>query len=246
MTAAAFDVVASRYDEIWTNALSGRLQREAVWRHIEPLYQPGAHILDLGCGTGEDAQRFLGSGCAVTAIDGSPEMVRIARQRGIPARVMRIQDLETLTGTYDGAISNFGALNCIPNPEVLRMPLARLVRRGGTLAICVFGRFCLRETLYYLMRRQARKAARRWTGSAFSASLGIPVFYPTVRRIRRALAPDFVLSRVAGIGLCVPPSYVEGLSEKQLARFDAIDRHLAHRPFARMLADHRLLIFVRR
>ena len=42
--------------------------------------------------------------------------------------------------------------------------LAALVRPGGRVAICLLGRFCAWETLYYAVRLQFRKAFRRWRG----------------------------------------------------------------------------------
>ncbi len=49
---AAFDRIASRYDELWTCSPVGRLQREAVWRRLDKLFNDGNTLLDLGCGTG--------------------------------------------------------------------------------------------------------------------------------------------------------------------------------------------------
>ena len=244
-TSAAFDRIASRYDELWTHTVVGRFQREAVWRHIDSLFRNGAHIIDLGCGTGEDALHLAQAGVRVSAFDASPEMVRVSRGRGVDANVLAIEELRSLTGQYDGAISNFGALNCVADPDELRLPLARLIRPGGHLAICIMGRFCLWETIYSLSRGQLRKASRRWGGVSGSASLGLSVSYPSVRRLRRALAPDFSLSKMSGIGVCVPPSYVSTLSPRLLARCDEVDRRIAHRRFFRAISDHRLLVFVR-
>jgi ubiquinone/menaquinone biosynthesis C-methylase UbiE len=246
MATAAFDRVASRYDELWTNTDVGRLQREAVWRHIDSLFREGARVIDLGCGTGEDAVHLSEAGVHVSAFDASLEMVRASRDRGVDANVLAIEELQSLAGNYDGAISNFGPLNCVFDLARLRRPLARLIRPGGHLAICVMGRFCLWETIHFLSRGQMSKASRRWGGMSDSASMGLPVSYPSVRRMRRALAPDFSLSRTAGIGVCVPPSYVSTLTPKLLAHCDAIDRRIAHRPFVRALSDHRLLVFARK
>jgi hypothetical protein len=44
--------------------------------------------------------------------------------------------------------------------------LAALVRPGGSLAICILGRFCAWETLHYGVRFQFAKAFRRWRGRA--------------------------------------------------------------------------------
>ena len=79
---AAFDRVAPRYDELWTNTDVGRLQREAVWRHIDPLFRAGSRIVDLGCGTGADAVHLSGAGVHVSAFDASREMVRFFLETG--------------------------------------------------------------------------------------------------------------------------------------------------------------------
>jgi ubiquinone/menaquinone biosynthesis C-methylase UbiE len=245
MIAAAFDSLASQYDRLWTRSTVGQLQREAVWRHIGPLFKSGQAVLDLGCGTAEDALTLLQAGLDVRAIDASPEMVSIARSRGVDATTLRIEELHRLEGSFDAVLSNFGALNCVEDLEALQEPLARLVRPGGYLAICLIGRFCLWETAWALLRAQPAKAFRRWCGSAM-CSLGFRVFYPSKARLKAALHPRFTLVNWCGIGLSVPPSYVAGLSTGALRRFDAFDRLVAHWPVVRGMSDHRLFVFVRK
>lgn len=239
-----FDQIAPRYDDLWTNTTIGRLQREAVWRRIGSLFRPGERVLDLGCGTGEDAKWLMQAGTKVLALDASRAMVKDAKARGVDAAVLRIEDLNQLEGIYDGAISNFGALNCVSDLKCLGPQLARLIRRDGYFAVCVLGRFCLWETVWFLLHGNIRKAARRWRGTVSQPDFDI--YYPTVRQLRDALALEFTLVEVSGIGLCIPPSYVNGLSRSSLARLALADRRFAHWPVLRALADHRLLIFVRR
>jgi 2-polyprenyl-3-methyl-5-hydroxy-6-metoxy-1,4-benzoquinol methylase len=224
MASGCFDLLAANYDRDWTNSSSGRLQREAVWRHIGKLFRAGDSILDLGCGTGEDAVRLAHRGVRVRALDASPEMVKIARSRGVCAEIGNIEDLQQFEGKFQGVISNFGALNCIADLESIRRPLARLVLPSGFLAICLMNRFCLIESLYYLSRLRFQKATRRWRGRAFVASLALDVFYPLPHRVMNALRPEFRLIRRVGIGL---------------------DEYISHWPFLRSLADHQLFIFVR-
>jgi len=246
MVAAAFDSLALRYDELWTHSLIGRLQRQAVWRRLDRLFRPGDHLLDLGCGTGEDAVHFMQNRIRVQAIDASNEMVRIACSRGVDATRLEIEDLDQLEGSFDAVLSNFGALNCIKRLDLIRGPLARLARSGGHLAICLMGAFCFWETAWYLSRVQPRKAFRRWRHCGVPSSLGIPVYYPSVRELQRALLPDFVLVDWSGVGISIPPSYVSGLSDPFLSRLAALESLIAHRAGWRAIADHRLLIFSRK
>jgi ubiquinone/menaquinone biosynthesis C-methylase UbiE len=241
---AAFDRLASDYDRLWTRSAVGQLQREAVWRRIGALFQPGQTALDLGCGTGDDGLRLMEAGLCVCAIDTSGEMVRVARDRGVDARTLAIENCGLLDGRFDAVLSKFGALNCVEDLESLREPLARLIRPGGHLAICVMGPCCAWETAWALLRRQPAKAFRRWRGSVMS-SLGVRVFYPSRKRLEAAFRPQFTLLDWCGIGFSVPPSYVTGLSSNFLGKLDALDRHVAHWPLLRGLSDHRLFVFVR-
>ncbi len=249
ITLAYFDRLAESYDQSWTNSPVGRLQREAVWRELDHLIGPGDRVLDLGCGTGEDALHFHRFGAEVDAIDGSQQMVEAARRRGAPARLLRIEEIACLHGNYDAVLSNFGALNCIADLAVLREPLRELIRPGGILAICVLNRFCLWESGYYGLRAEFSKAARRWSGeietSLLEASSGLRVFYPTVRKLRNAFAPGFRLIRDVGIGIAVPPSYITGLPSRVLDRLATWDKKIERSRLGRALGDHRLLIFTR-
>ncbi len=178
MTRPAFDSLAARYDELWTHAPVGRHQRNAVWERMDTQFHPGDTVLDLGCGTGADALHLMDAGVHVRAIDASPEMVRLARNRGVDARPLAIENLVRLDASFDGALSNFGVLNCIDDLPRFGAALAPLVRPRGRVLLCVMGRFCLWETLHYLGRRDLAKACRRFRGRSAPSSLGVRVFYP--------------------------------------------------------------------
>jgi SAM-dependent methyltransferase len=245
MSGAVFDMLAERYDTLWSDSAIGRKQRAAVWCWVDPLFQSGDRILDMGCGTGTDAEHFMARGIEVCGVDASTEMVRVARARGVPARKLAIEAIEELSDRFDGALSNFGALNCVSNLEPVARALGRLIRPHGYVAICLAGRCCAWEALHYLRRFRPEKAFRRWNPAGARASIGVRVYYPSVRCLVRAFQRDFRLIRWCGIGLCVPPSYVSGISEQAMERLAAADHRLAHVPVLRALADHRLLVFQR-
>jgi ubiquinone/menaquinone biosynthesis C-methylase UbiE len=246
VNAAAFDRIAATYDAQWTDTPAGRAQRDQVWRNADRLFHAGDAILDIGCGTGEDAAHFAARDVRVHATDVSAEMIRVAARRGsFTTAVSAAEEIDGLEAAYDGAISNFGALNCIAEPSQVAQRLARLVRPGGRVAVCVIGRFCLWESLYYAARFQCRKALRRVTAKPVMTSMGMPVYYPTMAGLRAVFAPGFVCERWTGIGLFVPPSYVR-LPRGVIRVLGALDRLLAGLPLLRSMADHRLLILVRK
>lgn len=242
---AAFDKLAERYDALWSDSAIGRGQRATVWRHIDSLFGARDRVLDVGCGTGVDAVHLMQRGIDVVAIDASQEMVRVARARGVAARHLPAEALGELTGEFDGAISNFGALNCVRDLDSAARALGRLVRVGGHAAICLAGPCCAWEMLHYTGQGNFRKAFRRWNPRGSEASLGVHVEYPSVRHLARVFRPDFRLTNWCGVGLFVPPSYVEGISDEAISQLAAADLRLADKPFLRSLADHRLLVFQR-
>lgn len=72
-------------------------------RHLDPFLgrlTPGSHILELGCGAGQDASHMAARGFAVDATDATAAMVALSREHGVPARQMRFDELAA-TQAYD-------------------------------------------------------------------------------------------------------------------------------------------------
>ena len=185
-----FEQIAPQYAELWSDTPRGRGQREQVWREIDGLFRPGERILDLGCGTGDDAVHLRSCGVDVLGIDSAPGMVELACNRGVDARTLGIEELSSLEGTFDGALSNFGALNCVADLGEVSRALAKVVRPQGALALCVMSRFCWRNDWRHLPQRWRGRA--RWRG--------MDVYYRSAGSIERAFAPYFDCRRRVSIG----------------------------------------------
>ncbi len=259
---AAFDELAASYDEVFTDSSIGRAQRACVWREIDRCFQPGQRIIEINCGTGADALHLARRGVRVVACDASPEMIARAVRRVAEAglatqvefqvfRTERLRELR-LTAPFDGALSNFAGLNCLEDLAGVAANLARLVRPGGAAVLCVFGRYCLWEMIWYLGRGEPGKAFRRLGRKGSIAHLGpsnaVGVHYPSLRRLKRLFAPHFRLSKWQGVGVVVPPSYVEPLAARHPRAFQkaaGLEQWLNRLPIARSAADHLLLTFER-
>lgn len=257
---AAFDRIAQTYDGRFTDSLIGRAQRAAVWKVLTRTFRTSQNILELNCGTGEDAVFLAGKGITVFALDASRQMIARAQQRlqhnspqlpivfcELPTE--RIGDLRP-ERQFDGAFSNFSGLNCIADLGVVASSLADLVKQDGCLVLCFSTRFCLIEILYHLAIGEWRKALRRCKGYSEVTidDVRFTVYYPTIRQIRRHFKPHFRLRSCTGIGVTVPPSYLEGWVRRHPSFFRVLSRldgRLARLPILRSTGDHALLSFVK-
>jgi SAM-dependent methyltransferase len=256
----AFDSLAPRYDDLFTRSMIGRAQRGAVWEVLLDLFEPGAHILELNCGTGEDAL-FMAQHClSVVACDGSEGMINTARRRmqqedpdaPIDFELLATERLAQLhpSTRFDGALSNFSGLNCVSDLDRVAADLASLVTARAPVLICLSTRFCLIEILWFLLRREWRTAFRRIGGEANAKVSGFVVNlrYPTLREVTGSFSPWFRLRSCTGIGVAVPPSYLEPTIRKHprlLEFLRRIDERICRLPLLRTLGDHMLLHFER-
>ncbi len=96
--------------------------------------QPGASILDFGCGSGRDTKAFLARGYRVTATDGSPELCAIATANtGLPVQQMLFDELDDVEA-YDGIWACASILH-VPSaelPDIFRRMITAL-KPGGII-----------------------------------------------------------------------------------------------------------------
>ena len=135
LQAAAFDAIGERYDE----AFPRKEGQEDRVRRLLDLLPPGAHVLDLGSGTGvPTARQLVAAGARVTGYEISGRMVEIARRNVPEATFVRadILDLDPAESSYDAIVAFFSLL-CLPRsriPEALSRVRASLVP-GGLLCL---------------------------------------------------------------------------------------------------------------
>ena len=97
----------------------------------------GGAVLEAGCGSGRDALVFLRAGRAVTAFDGSAEMVRRASAHtGLPVRHMTFQEMDW-DSAFDGVWASASLLH-VPRaelPAVMQRIVRALKPRGVALRV---------------------------------------------------------------------------------------------------------------
>ncbi|MFI7598386.1 class I SAM-dependent methyltransferase [Actinoplanes sp. NPDC049681] len=76
-------------------------------------------LLEVGAGTGQDAEFFAAAGLRVTAIDISPAQIAYCRKKGLNAEVRHVLDLGFGPGTFD-AVWSMNCLLHVPNADLPR------------------------------------------------------------------------------------------------------------------------------
>ncbi len=239
-----FDALAAEYDEAFTNTAIGQIMREAVWSHLDRTFNPGDCVLELNCGTGEDALHLARRGVRVVATDVSQEMLDAAHQKvtsagqGDKVLFCRLDlaagyeelaslvtrfDLGPGPGIFDGAFSNFGGLNCVSDLGTVGRGLNGAVRAGGSVVMCVMGRLVPWEWIWYGLRGRFGKAFRRLRPGGVEWR-GLNIRYHSIGALRKAFAPAFRLVCTSGIGFLVPPPYAESFGRRHPRALEALNR----------------------
>ena len=255
-----FDHIASSYDSSFTRTPIGQLQRRQVWGYLEKIMTElkGLDILELNCGTGEDAVLFSEKGFNIVATDVSEEMLKVTQekvqqysmQHKISSHYLDLDSFDDslFEKKFDLVFSNFGGLNCI-NPESFKKLLDKLpaiLSPEGRFVAVIMPKFCLWETIYFLLRFQFKNAFRRWTKGSVAAELqGMQVktwyFRPTQVK---SWAAKFTAIKKKPIGIALPPSYLQQFFSKHkrfLGILNNLEKKLNTWSSLSGMADHYLI-----
>jgi ubiquinone/menaquinone biosynthesis C-methylase UbiE len=245
----AFDRHAESYDERFSNHELGETIRSDVWKITDPVFASARHLLDLGSGTGEDAIHYAARGIHVTAVDISDQMlIRLKRKAAAAGLAAKLQYIRCAMNQYhpehmqfDGIVSNFGAVNCLSDlnwlPELCRVGL----KPGAAVVLTGMGVFYPFESAVLLLSGHFGRIFRRLQTSCMVSVEGIPipVYYHTLRNMRRMLGKQFLLEHVEGMRAFLPvPGWEHVGHSKILQWLDPLDRRWCSFRWTASLADH--------
>lgn len=90
-----------RYDAGMRVITLGRVDRLRTALADAAAAAPGAHVLEIGCGTGALTEQLLDRGARITAIDQNPELLEQARERLRDVPVERVELIERTASEID-------------------------------------------------------------------------------------------------------------------------------------------------
>lgn len=228
----AYSSIAAAYaSRASTSPYNAYYERPAMRSLLPEL--GGRHVLDAGCGPGIYAEIFVQEGARVTGVDGSGEMVEMARKRLGRSAHIRNSDLrEPMSWLEDASVDLVFSALVLDAIEDWRVPLSefyRVLRPGGCFLFSVghpFADFQLSETGCYF---RTENVQGEWSGYGVT----IPFFRRPLSSMTDSIRHSgFALDRVvepkpveelAGIS---PNTYAKLLHEPHFICFRAI------RPFA--------------
>jgi hypothetical protein len=108
------------------------------------------------------------------------------------------------------------------------------------------------EAIYFMLTRRPRLAGRRLSPGAVSvrvAGFDVPTYYHRVGDLRAAAGGELRLTRVEGLGVVIPPPYLEArwqaIPPRLRALISRVDGALSTWPPFNRVGDHVLLHFVK-
>lgn len=256
----SFDSAASNYDDTFTNSPIGRIQRKQVLDYLtNSLPAHPINVLEVNCGTGEDAIWLAKKGHTVFCTDLSSQMLDIVQSKVNSEKLndlIHIQQLDlkatgssSINGEFDLIFSNFAGLNCLSPSELSKSleELASYLKPNGKLVLVFLGRFCAWESKYFLLKGQWKKAFRRLSKNGVVADVDgekVKTWYYSISEINELIANNLIITNRKAIGTYVPPSYLNPwFKNKQflLKLFAGIDSFYGTMGIFTSISDHYLI-----
>lgn len=254
---SSFDIVAKDYDQNFTYSNIGVLQRKQVYKYLEKyiLNTKKQTVLEINCGTGEDAFWFAEKGHKVLATDASKEMISVARNKAEFQNVifqhLQIQKLNQLENEefYDLIFSNFGGLNCLSKQEfsLFLNHSKKLLKEDGNLIMVIMSKNCVWDNLYLLFKAKWQHLGRRNTINSIPVNVNghkVNTWYYNPNDILNLRNETLNLVDYRPVGFFIPPSYLESYFKNKslLLKFLGwLDKCVSRFSFLARFSDHYLI-----
>lgn len=258
---SAFNSAAETYDETFTNTPIGKLQRNRVWNYLHSNISSTEYprVLELNCGTGEDAKWLLSKGFRVTATDISPKMIEEAQRKNPEGIIFETCSFAKVPdrfppSSFDFIFSNFGGLNCIEENELklFAEQLSILLRPEGRFIAVVMSNDCSMEKWYFRKKNQKDKINRRKTPGGIPVTIAGETFtthYYNPDQFGAHVSNVFRVKAQKAVGWSIPPSYTDNYFRNKpmlLKALNVLENTIGNVPALAKKADHFLIDLVKK
>ncbi len=251
-----FDNAATHYDNEFTFSEIGKAQRKKVYIYLETHLNNGSKdILEVNCGTGEDAHYLSAKGHNVIATDISEEMIKKALEKKYDSQarfmtldINSISD-DTFSEPFDLIFSNFGGLNCLSPKDLgsfLKLSEKNL-KPNGKMSLVIMPKHCLWEKVYFFLKGNWKHINRRSSNQPIESHVSgtsVTTWYYNPKEIVNLTKQSFKVAALKPIGFSIPPSYMENFFSKRLRLlkwFTRLESWFSYKIWAKY-ADHYLIV----
>lgn len=249
---ASFDVAAQNYDSDFTHTEIGKLQRHLVYENLQKHLKNSATILEINCGTGEDAIWLANQNFEVMATDISEKMIAIAKAKtnlaNLNFKVLDINHINQETKKYDLLFSNFGGLNCLTNTELQTFfkSASEIISEKGKISLVIMPKNTIWEQFYFLTKFDFKNVFRRKKEIVFANVDGekVETYYYNPKDIVHLCQANFEIIAVKPIGFFIPPSYLEPFFKNKkrfLKGLDFLENRIKNWSILSKYADHYII-----
>jgi len=217
------------------------------------------NILELNCGTGEDAVYFAKKGFRVVATDVSDEMLKVTEDKIDKFELSNYITTEKIDLTnpsdfnfeqkIDLVFSNFGGLNCIDKESLknLSVVFSGILNDRGRIIFVIMPKFSLWESFYFLMKIEINKIFRRASTKPLNVNLNggnVQTFYYSPKEIENIFGNKFKVINIKPVGFFIPPSFLNKFflkKKKMLQMLETFEKPVSKISFLAKYSDHFLI-----
>ncbi len=255
----SWDFLSNEYDDYNESRIVFSYMRNVSLSYLKKFYSKGMSILELGCGTGDEAIHLAKCGIKVFGTDISNEMIKKSIKKAEIENLIEscrfeclpIERISSINEVFDGVYSSFGGLNCIKSLESFAQDIEQLIKTGGYLIISVMNRVSIAENILYSMILKFKTAFRRINKKPLIIKVAGTPFsfecrYYTPKKFFSYFGKNFELIEYRALPLfLIPAKPVELFFFKHSQLFNFIiklDNFFSKLPFFKSLGDHFLII----
>jgi ubiquinone/menaquinone biosynthesis C-methylase UbiE len=259
--ALAFDSAAEEYDFTISNNYINTWIRKKTIKELLKYVSPEHRLLEIGCGTGQEAVEISRYVKTIIATDVSKKMIELlslkVRAKKLESKIIPVRlaasEIDKISEMFpdikiNGCYSFNGPLNCEPKIRTFVKHLWKILEPPGYFVCSIRNTICATEEISHIFSLQLDKLSPR-KHQPIMVSVGgmdIPAFYYTPSIFVNIFKPYFKVEKIIGLPTFLPPAYLNDYYvrlRQYTSLLEKIDDLLSpHFPFNRF-GDQNLFVF---